>query len=159
MYFAGVAGLALLTGCVSGPGWLPSDDAAYGVGVIRPGMPEREVDGLVGTGASKLASGAPDQSEVHYSSGLRVKYEGGTVRNCWTEAIATAGAVPTGADPSLAAVMRPGARPVEVAERLGAPAFGYEKKSGVVVLYYPATGVEVTFQDGRLTLWRRTRAG
>jgi hypothetical protein len=159
MHIAGVAGLVLLAGCVSGPGSLAHDDAAYGVRVIRPGMSEREVSALVGAGTAKVSAGLPDPSEVHYPSGLGIKYDGGTVRSCWTEAMATAGGSGTGVDPTLAAAMQPGAKPAEVAERLGAPAFGYEKKSGVVVLYYPATGVEVTFQDGRLTLWRQTRAG
>ena len=153
LYFASVAGLVLLTGCVSGPGWMSGDDSLYGVRVIKPGMPEKEVEALLGSSASKHSLGTPDQSEVHYPTGLHVKYEAGTVQSCWTEGLATGGAA---VDAEMAAAMKPGMTPAEVAERLGPPAFGYQKKSGVVILNYPRKSAEVTFQDGRLTLWRRT---
>ena len=76
---------------------------------------------------------------------------------CWCEGMVTSGAGTPAVEAGLAAAMRPGATPAEGAERLGAPAFGFEKKVGVVALYYPKPGIEVTFQDGRLTMWRRTR--
>jgi hypothetical protein len=155
--YAGVAGLALLAGCVSGPGLRSGGDSAYGVPIIRPGTAQTEVDRLVGPGAPEPSSGAPNPSEVVYPTGLHVRYEAGAVQACWSEGMITNGPGGAAVDADLAAAMKPGATPAEVAERLGAPAYGFEKKSGVVALYYPRPAVEVTFQDGRLTLWRRTR--
>lgn len=155
--YAGVAGFALLAGCVSGTGPRSGDDPVYGVPVIRPGTADTEVNRLVGPGATEPSAGAPNSSEVVYPTGLHVRYEAGAVQACWSEGMVTNGSGGAAVDAELAAAMTPGAAPAEVAKRLGAPAYGYEKKSGGVALYYPRPGVEVTFQDGRLILWRRTR--
>lgn len=147
----GAGGLVLLTGCVSGLG-LDRDAAVYGVGVVRPGMPENEVSQLLGPSDSRNSMGTPDQSEVIYATGLHVRYSAGVVQSCWNERVGTRGA----ADAKFADGMKPGIPPSEVAEHLGTPTFGYVNGSGSVVLRYARPGVEVCFTDGRLTRWWTT---
>jgi hypothetical protein len=152
IHVAGVLGLGLLTGCVSVSGLLSNDVAGYGVRVIRPGMSEREVQDLIGAGESKQSVGKTSQSEVSYGSGLHIKFDAGAVDCCWAERATT-----TGVDAELAAMMKPGMEPAEVAAKLGPPTFGYASRNGLVVLHYAGRGVEVSFNDGRLASWWPTR--
>lgn len=143
-----VGGLVLLTGCVSGLG-LDRDSATYGVRVIRPGMPEDEVNQLLGPSENRHGLAAAAQSEVIYPSGLHVRYSGAVVQSCWDERTGGRGT----ADGKLSEVMKPGISPAEVAEHLGKPTFGYENRSGSVVLCYAGRRVEVCYSDGRLAYW------
>src|SRR5205085_711877 len=96
---------------------------------------------------------------LRYPGGLHVQFEAGQVDECWTDRPAAAGATRPTVDPLLAAAMKPGMSPAEVAEHLGPPAFGYTNKGGRVVLRYTRRGVEVSYRDGRLAYWPPTDSG
>lgn len=132
----------------------------YHIQLIRPGMTIEEADRIVHFRDRHKAESALAASAVGERCAIAVEFTpDGKVAETRTDIQVTFsfGEVKDSDDSYLKRVHF-GMLPAEVEQQIGAPKYGYENVPGTVVLLYDSRpGLELTYVNGKVESWRKTR--